>query len=45
MKRTEFIKSSLIIGGAAILPSNSAFAAAVEGNVMDKLVDENGNFI
>lgn len=45
MKRTDFIKSSIIIGGAAILPTNSPFAASVEENGMDKLVDENGNFI
>lgn len=45
MNRKEFIKSSLIIGGASILPINSFFAATVNEGSFDKLVDNNGNFI
>ncbi len=45
MNRKEFLKSSLIIGGATILPTNSFFAASVTEGGIDKLVDENGNFI
>src|SRR5436190_14308575 len=45
MDRKEFLKNSLIIGGATILPSNSLLATSIEENKMDKLVDENGNFI
>lgn len=45
MDRKQFIQNSLIIGGATILPSNSLFAASVTEGGIDKLVDENGNFI
>jgi superoxide dismutase, Fe-Mn family len=45
MDRKEFLKNSLIIGGASILPSNSLFAASVSEGGMDKLVDQDGNFI
>ena len=45
MDRKQFIHNSLIIGGATILPANSMLAASVSENGIDKLVDENGNFI
>ncbi len=35
----------MIIGGATILPSNSLLAASVNENRIDRLVDDNGNFI
>lgn len=45
MDRKDFIKNSLIIGGAAILPTNSLLAQNMSENGIDKLVDANGNFI
>ena len=45
MDRKEFLKNSLVIGGATILPGNSLLAASVFEGGVDKLVDQNGNFI
>ena len=45
MDRKQFLQNSLIIGGATILPSNSIFANAITEGGIDKLVDDNGNFI
>src|SRR5680860_208103 len=45
MNRKDFIKNSAILGGATILPVNSVFSQNVSENGMDKLVDDNGNFI
>jgi superoxide dismutase, Fe-Mn family len=45
MDRKDFLRNSLIIGGATILPTNSLFAQNLSENGMDKLVDENGNFL
>jgi len=45
MERKQFLQNSLIIGGASILPSNSLFSASLKEGNIDKLVDENGNFI
>ena len=45
MDRKEFLRNSLIIGGAALLPANSVLAQNVSENGMDKLVDANGKFI
>jgi Fe-Mn family superoxide dismutase len=45
MKRNEFLKTSVILGGASLLPVNSVFANSLNDNGMDKLVDVNGNFI
>lgn len=45
MDRKEFLKNSLIIGGATILPTNSILAESTNENGIDKLVDVNGNFI
>ena len=44
MDRKQFIQSSLIMGGATILPSNSVFANSVNESSIDKLVDQDGNF-
>jgi Fe-Mn family superoxide dismutase len=45
MNREDFIKNSLIIGGATILASNSVLAQSISQNGLDKLTDANGNFI
>ena len=45
MDRKEFITTSAILAGATILPSNSIFAENINNNGIDKLTDENGNFI
>ena len=44
MNRKQFIQSSLIMGGATLLPSNSVFAASVQDSSIDKLVDQDSNF-
>ena len=45
MNRKNFLSSSIILGGATILPSNSVFAASVKDGNIDKLTDANGNFV
>ena len=45
MKRKDFLSSSMILSGAALLPHNSVFTNNILENGMDKLTDENGNFI
>ena len=45
MDRKEFLKTSAILTGATILPTNSVFAENINNNGIDKLTDENGNFI
>ena len=45
MDRKEFLTTSAILSGAAILPSNSVFAENINNNGIDKLTDETGNFI
>lgn len=45
MDRKEFIRNSIIIGGASILPANSLLAASLSEGGIDKLVDAEGNFI
>lgn len=44
MNRNEFLKSSLILGGATILPTNSVFSQNLAENKIDQLVDRDGNF-
>jgi superoxide dismutase, Fe-Mn family len=44
MDRKQFLRTTGILGAAALLPT-SAFSANLAENGMDKLVDENGNFI
>ena len=45
MDRNEFFRSSMIIGGATILPTNSLFSQNILENGIDKLTDKDGNFI
>ncbi|QYA26378.1 superoxide dismutase [Gramella sp. MT6] len=45
MDRKDFIKNSTILGSATILPVNNVFSRGVNENGIDKLVDNNGNFI
>ncbi|MDX1470407.1 MAG: superoxide dismutase [Flavobacteriaceae bacterium] len=45
MDRKEFLRNSAILGGATVLPTNNVFSQNVTENGIDKLVDENGNFI
>ncbi|MEA1882415.1 MAG: superoxide dismutase [Candidatus Marinimicrobia bacterium] len=45
MDRKEFLTTSAILAGATILPSNSVFAENINNNGIDKITDENGNFI
>ena len=44
MKRDEFLKNSLILGGASLLPSNNVFSQSLKETGMDKLTDANGDF-
>jgi superoxide dismutase, Fe-Mn family len=43
MNRKDFIKSSVIISGASLLP-NSVFSHHLDENGIDKLTDAEGNF-
>ncbi|WP_422006791.1 superoxide dismutase [Roseivirga pacifica] len=45
MERRKFIQSSIIIGGASILPANSALAQSVQEGGIDKLMNDEGKFI
>lgn len=45
MDRKDFLRNTLIISGATILPTNSLLAQTVSENGIDKLVDADGNFI
>lgn len=45
MDRKEFLKNSLIIGGATVLPKSSPFTTSLNEGGMDKLTDESGNFV
>jgi Fe-Mn family superoxide dismutase len=45
MDRKQFITNSLVIGGAAVLASNSALAFNVKNNGLDNLTDKNDKFI
>jgi superoxide dismutase, Fe-Mn family len=44
MKRNEFLKSSVILGGASLLPTNSVFSQSLKEGGLDKLTDADGNF-
>jgi Fe-Mn family superoxide dismutase len=44
MKRDEFLRSSVILGGASLLPSNSVFSQSLKEGGFDKLTDAQGNF-
>ncbi len=45
MNRKLFLKNATILTGASILPVSSVFAQNVQNNGLDKLTDDNGNFI
>jgi len=45
MDKKEFLTTSAILAGATILPSNSVFAENINNNGIDKLTDEDRNFI
>ncbi|RMG23182.1 MAG: superoxide dismutase [Bacteroidetes bacterium] len=45
MNRKEFFQNSIILGSAAILPLNNAFSQNVMEGGLDKITDENGNFV
>jgi len=45
MDRKTFLQNSAIMGGAGLLPINSVFSQGVKETGMDKLADEQGNFI
>lgn len=45
MDRKYFLKTGLILGGATLAPTASAFAQNLTVNTIDKLVDKDGNFI
>jgi Fe-Mn family superoxide dismutase len=44
MRRKEFLKTSAILGGATLLPTESVFAQGIDQSAMDTLVDKEGNF-
>lgn len=44
MNRTEFLKTSAIMGGAAILPVNSVLTQSLQHSGLDRLTDKDGNF-
>jgi superoxide dismutase, Fe-Mn family len=44
MNRKDFMKTSVILGGAGLLPSNNAFSQSLEQGGIDKLTDKDGNF-
>ena len=45
MNRKQFLQNSFILSGASLLPSNSVFGASVVENGIEKLTDNEGNFI
>ena len=45
MDRKDFLKTGLILGGASLVPTASAFAQNLVDNNIDKLVDKDGKFI
>jgi superoxide dismutase, Fe-Mn family len=45
MERNEFLKTTLIMGGASILPTNNVFSQNLQQTGMDKLTDKDGKFV
>jgi Superoxide dismutase len=45
MDRKKFLKTSAILAGTTILPSNSIFANNINKNGIEKITDDKGNFI
>ncbi len=44
MNRKSFLKSSVALSGASLLPVNSVFSQSLKESGMDKLTDKDGNF-
>jgi superoxide dismutase, Fe-Mn family len=44
MKRSEFLKSGIILAGSTVLPA-SVFSDNLENNGIDQLADKDGNFV
>src|SRR6476620_12173562 len=44
MNRNEFLKGSMILSGASLLPTTNVFSQSLQESGMDKLTDSNGNF-
>jgi hypothetical protein len=44
MNRNEFVKTSVILGGSSILPTNNVFSQSLQQTGMDKLTDKDGKF-
>lgn len=44
MNRKDFMKTSVILGGVSLLPSNNVFAQSLQQGGLDKLTDKEGNF-
>ena len=44
MNRKDFMKTSVILGGASLLPSNSTFSQSLQQIGLDRLTDKDGNF-
>jgi len=45
MKREEFIKNSILVGGAVALVASNSFSKNLTENGIDKLTDKDGNYI
>ncbi len=44
MNRNEFVKTSIILGGSSLLPTNNTFSHSLQQTGMDKLTDKDGKF-
>jgi Fe-Mn family superoxide dismutase len=44
MNRKDFMKTSVILSGASLLPSDNAFSQNLQQSGLDKLTDKGGNF-
>ena len=44
MNRKDFMKTSVILSGASLLPSNNAFSQSLQQSGLDRLTDKDGNF-
>ena len=45
MDRKDFLTKGALVGVASIIGSNNAFTQNLTNNNIDKLVDDNGNFV
>lgn len=44
MNRNKFLKSSALITGISLLPTNNVFSQSLQQTGMDRLTDKDGNF-